>query len=41
MPMDIRYAITGLAILLFVVANQIGWDDSLPSSYGFPSFGTG
>lgn len=30
----------GLAILLFVVANQIGWDDSLPSSYGFPSFGT-
>ncbi len=30
----------GLAILLFVVANQIGWDDSLPSSYGFQAFGT-
>ena len=30
----------GLAILLFVVANQIGWDDSLPASYGFHAYGT-
>jgi hypothetical protein len=30
----------GLAILLFVVANQIGWDESLTASYGFSSYGT-
>ena len=30
----------GLAILLFVVANQIGWDESLPASYGFHAYGT-